>query len=132
MQQQVAEEGNDRKVTKTVSFSCDGDGSASFDREKGEAQDMSENGSVEAEECRDDQKFSEILVSRSAGSEPLCEMPNEWTPVLRATVIDSGAAETVIPWKFPNHKTVESVQSKRGVFHTRADCRPERTKERRR
>ena len=36
-------------------------------------------------------------------------------------VVDSGAAETVIPrtW-FPSHKTVESEGSKRGVFHTAA------------
>ena len=48
-----------------------------------------------------------ILLSSSSESEPLCEMSSEWTPMPKPLVVDSGAAETVIPrtW-FPNHKTV--------------------------
>ena len=63
-----------------------------------------------------------ILLSSSVESEPLCEMASEWTPMPQPLVVDSGAAETVIPrtW-FPNHKTVESEGSKRGVFYTTAD-----------
>ena len=47
------------------------------------------------------------LVEQSSESEPLCEMSSEWTPMPKPLVVDSGAAETVIPrtW-FPNHKTV--------------------------
>ena len=68
-----------------------------------------------------DRNLVGILLSSSSESEPPCEMSSEWTPMLQPLMVDSGAAETVIPrtW-FPNHKTVESEGSKRGVFHTAA------------
>ena len=44
------------------------------------------------------------------------------TAMPQPLVVDSGAAETVIlRTRFPNHKTVESEGSKRGVFYTTAD-----------
>ena len=50
---------------------------------------------------------------------------DEWEPMPRPLVIDSGAAETVIPseW-FPLHDTLESHGSKSGVYYTTADGTP--------
>ena len=92
------------------------------EEERGEEQDVSETGSEDTEEARNDPNFVVILLSSSAGSEPLCEMASERTPIPQPPPVDSGAAETVIPrtW-FPNHKTVEPEGSKRGVFYTTAD-----------
>ena len=74
------------------------------------------------EGCKKDPNIVEILLGSSVESEPLCETASEWTPTPQPLVVDSGAAETVIPrtW-FLNHETVESEGSKRGVFHTTAD-----------
>ena len=49
----------------------------------------------------------------------------EWKLLPRPLVIDSGAAETVMPsdW-FPDHATQESPGSKDGVFYTTADGTP--------
>ena len=60
-----------------------------------------------------------VLLSSSAGSEPLCEMASEWTSMPQSLVV---AAEVIIPrtW-LPNHQTVESEGSKRGVFYTTTD-----------
>ena len=54
-------------------------------------------GSECAEKCEADQNFVGFLLSSSSESEPLCEMSSEWTPMLEALVVDSGAAETVTP-----------------------------------
>ena len=63
------------------------------------------------------------LLSSSVESRTVVrDSQREWTPMPQPLVVDSGAAETVIPriW-FPNHQTVESQGSKRGVFYTTAD-----------
>ena len=49
------------------------------------------------EGCKKDPNFVGILLGSSADSEPLCEMANEWTPTPQPLVVDTGAAETVIP-----------------------------------
>ena len=73
-------------------------------------------------EIRDGPESCRILLSSSSESEPLCEMSSEWTPMPQPLVVDSGAAETVIPrtW-FPSHRAVESEGSKHGVFYTTAN-----------
>jgi hypothetical protein len=50
---------------------------------------------------------------------------DKWEPMPRPLVIDSGAAETVIPseW-FPLHDIQESQGSKSGVYYTTADGTP--------
>ena len=57
----------------------------------------------------------QIRTLLASESRPLCEMSSEWTPMPQPLVVDSGAAETVIPrtW-LPNHKTVDSEGSKHG------------------
>ena len=78
--------------------------------------------SEDIEGRRKDPNLAGMLLSSSVESEPLCEMASEWTPMPKPLVVDSGAAETIIPrlW-FPSHKTAESEGSKRGVFYTTAD-----------
>ena len=45
-----------------------------------------------------------------------------WEPMPRASVIDSGAAETVMPpdW-FPKHEVKEPEGSRNGVYYTTSD-----------
>ena len=52
-------------------------------------------------------------------------MEQSWATMPRALVIDSGAAETVMPsdW-LPDHEVKESVGSKSGVYYTTADGSP--------
>ena len=100
-----------------VRFDCDGDAPTSCggcEDKRGEKLARSENGSENEEGCKKDSKFLVILLSSLAESEPLCEM----------------AAETVIrrTW-FPNHKTVESEGSKRGVVNGRRQHRGKRRRE---
>ena len=67
------------------------------EEERGETQAGSEDGSGDDEGCKKDPNFVGILLGSSADSEPLCEMTNEWTPTPQPLVVDTGAAETVIP-----------------------------------
>ena len=106
-------------------FDCDGDASTSCggcEKEKRETQVGSEGESDDTQGCKKNPNFVGILQSSSVESAPLCEMSSEWTHMPQPLVVDSGAAETVIPrtW-FPSHKTVGSEGSKRGVFYTTAD-----------
>ena len=57
------------------------------------------------------------------GNKDLCEFTqNEWTPLPKPLVVDSGAGETVMPsdW-FPAHATTESDGSRSNDFYTTAD-----------
>ena len=81
--------------TNIVRFACDSDASTSC-------------GSECAEKCEAGPIFVGILLSRLSGSEPLCEMSSERTPMPQPLVVDHGAAETVIPRSWlPNSKTEE-------------------------
>ena len=94
---------------KKVRFDYDNDASTSC-------------GSECTQKCETDPNLVGILLSSSSESVPLCEMSSEWAPMPQPLMFDSGAAKTVIrrTW-FPNHKTVESEESKRGVFYTTAE-----------
>ena len=96
-------EDNDQDKKK-VRFDYDSDASTSC-------------GSECTEKCELDPNLVGILLSSSSESEPLCEMSSEWAPMPQPLVIDNGAAEAVTPrtW-LPNHKTVDSEGSTRGVF----------------
>ena len=90
--------GTTKPKTKRVMFDCNSDGSTLYggcEEERGEEQDTSENGSEDTKECRTDPNFLGILVSSSAGSEPLCEMRVDAHAA--AAVVDSGSAETLTP-----------------------------------
>ena len=78
--------------------------------------------SEDTEGRKKDPNLAGMLLSSSVESEPLCEMASEWTAMPQPLVVDSGAAETIIPrlW-FPSHKTAESEGSKRVVFYTTPD-----------
>ena len=62
-----------------------------------------ENGSEDREGCKKGPNLVGILLSRTVDSESLCEMTSKSTPMPQPLVVDSGAAEKVIPrtW-FPN------------------------------
>ena len=66
-----------------------------------------------------------INVLEKHGDKAIDNVDNAWTPMPRPLVIDSGAAETVIPsdW-FANHKVEESAGSRSGVYYTTADGTP--------
>ena len=66
-----------------------------------------------------------VNVLERHGDKCLDSMDQSWAPMPRALVIDSGAAETVMPsdW-FPNHEVKESAGSKSGVYYTTADGTP--------
>ena len=104
----IAEQHHDT-TTRQDRFECDSDASTSC-------------GSGCTEKCEMDPNLVGILLSSLSPSDPLCEMSSEWTPMPQPLVVDSGAAETVIPRTlFPYHKTVESEASMRGVLYTTAD-----------
>ena len=71
-------------------------------------------------------------MSSSFESEQLCEMSSEWTPMPQPLVVDSGAAETVIPrtW-FPNHKDsgIRGVQARCVLHDSRRQHRGKRRRE---
>ena len=92
------------------------------EEEKRETQVGSGSVSEDTDGCKNDPNLVGILQMISVESKPSCEMASEWTSMPQPLVVDSGAAETVVPrtW-FPSHKTVESEGSKRGVFNTTAD-----------
>ena len=126
--QQIREQSRDKRTKQgrcMASFDCDGGAPVSCGgcgEERGDAQVGNEGRSRDIEGFRKDSNLPEMLLSNSVESEPLCEMSSEWTPMPQPLVVDSGAAETIIPrmW-FPSHKTAESEWSKRGVFYTKGD-----------
>ena len=125
---QIREQSRDKRTKQGRSiarFDCDGGAPVSCGgcgEERGDAQVGNESRSGGIEGLRKDSNLAGMLLSNSVGSEPLCEMASEWTPMPQPLVVDSGAAETIIPrmW-FPSHKTAESEGSKRGVFYTKGD-----------
>lgn len=68
---------------------------------------------------------SGINLFEKHGDKAIDNVENAWMPMPRPLVIDSGAAETVIPnnW-FTNHKVEESAGSRSGVYYTTADGTP--------